>query len=323
MSMECRIWKFGIDDNYITSFLSGMSLAHEEAPRSEAWFHWKFEQSPYGEAILACAFDSGEVAGCVAYGKGIIEYSGERYRCALSYETFVRPDYQGKGLFKRLINLAEEESKKQGIQFLYNFPNENSITGFKHMGWTCRNDLQQYKIRIVRPTRTILHIKDLRKSFIPQPSNLNDIKSINLDDIKEEHGETATINPIWTKEYLLWRFFTFPNRHYYVLNSSMVFSIAMVGNRGGLVEAHILYIQSKLPKRKDKRYIGSLIDAIRKDVNPDIISYRSTAEDRFFSAARDFFKVPTHSNFCYKVLSDDFPLKDFRMLLPSINAHTY
>lgn len=321
--MICRIWDFHQDNGYVDSFLDGMAVAHDEDRKSSEWFHWKFEQSPYGKSILACAFDEDRVAGCVAYGLGIVEYNAVRYKCALSYETFVHPDYQGQGLFKKLIALSEDEAKKQGVAFLYNFPNSNSLPGFKHMGWTCRNDLQQYKIRIVRPTRTILHIKDLRKSFIPQPSNLNDIKSINLDDIKEEHGETATINPIWTKEYLLWRFFTFPNRHYYVLNSSMVFSIAMVGNRGGLVEAHILYIQSKLPKRKDKRYIGSLIDAIRKDVNPDIISYRSTAEDRFFSAARDFFKVPTHSNFCYKVLSDDFPLKDFRMLLPSINAHTY
>lgn len=321
--MDIRIWKFGVDDGYINSFLDGMALAHNEDRMSSEWFHWKFEQSPYGKSILACAFDENTVAGCVAYGKGIIEYCGKRYSCALSYETYVHPDYQGKGLFKKLISLAEEEAKCQGVQFLYNFPNENSLTGFKHMGWVCRNDLQQYQIRLVRPMRTLFHIKDLRKPFIPQPSNLIDIKSTNLDDIKEEHSVSNSINPIWTNEYLRWRFFTFPNRRYYVVNNNMVFSIVMVGNRGNLVEAHILYIQSKLPKQKDGRYIGSLIDSIRKDVKPDIVSYRSTAEDGFFLVSRYFFKVPTHSNFCYKVLSDDFPLNSFKMLLPSINAHTY
>ena len=321
--MICRIWIFNQDNSFIDSFLDGMAIAHDEAKKSPEWFHWKFEQSPYGKVIMACAFDKDKVAGCVAYGLGLIEYNSSRYKCALSYETFVHPDYQGQGLFKKLIALAEDEAKKQGVVFLYNFPNTNSLPGFKHMGWTCRNDIQQYKLRLIRPAHAVFHLNDLRKEFAPQPSNIKDIVSIPLDNVQEEEARRGVITPIWTKDYLVWRFFTFPNRRYYMVNNNDLFAIAMVGNRGRLTEVHVLYVLPRRGRRQKGRYIDSLVHSISKTLKPDIISYRSTSVDTFFSYSKGFIKVPTHSNFCYKILSDDFQLGDFKMVLPSINAHTY
>lgn len=321
--MICRIWDFHQDNGYVDSFLDGMAVAHDEDRKSSEWFHWKFEQSPYGKSILACAFDEDRVAGCVAYGLGIVEYNAVRYKCALSYETFVHPDYQGQGLFKKLIALAEDEAKKQGVSFLYNFPNSNSLPGFKHMGWICRNDIQLYKIRFLRLASVIFHLTDLKKEFVPQPSNIKEIGSIPLDNVQDGEARKGVITPVWTKEYLVWRFFTFPNRRYYVLNNNDLFAIAMIGNRGRITEAHILYVLPRKGRRQKGLYIDSLIHTISKELKPDIISYRSTSADTFFSYSKGFMEVPTHSNFCYKILSDDFPLEDFKMVLPSINAHTY
>ena len=53
-NMELRLWQYAIDDGFIPSFLEGMSIAHDEPAHDEQWFRWKFEQSPYGKAILAC-----------------------------------------------------------------------------------------------------------------------------------------------------------------------------------------------------------------------------------------------------------------------------
>ncbi len=321
--MELRIWRFGIDDNYIPSFLSGMSIAHKQPAKSEGWFHWKFEQSPYGKTILACAFDDDCVAGCVAYGKGIIQYQGVQWSCALSYETFVRPDYQGHGLFKKLISIAESEAKTQKIPFLYNFPNANSLTGFKHMGWTCRNDVEQYKIRITRLLHVLLNGKDLKKGFVPNVSNLNEIKAVVLDDVGVEKADKNTILPIWTKEYLRWRFFTYPNREYYIINNLKVFAISMIGYRGKLKDAHILYMVSKQEHIHTSSLVKQVVRIIRKEVKPDFISYTTSIGDTTLSSSFGFIKVPSHSNFCYKVLDENFTIKDFSIALPSINAHTY
>lgn len=321
--MELRIWKYGIDDCYIMSFLDGMSQAHAENPKSIEWFHWKFEHSPYGRAILACAFDGSNVAGCVAYGMGKIAYQNQVYKAALSYETFVHPNYQRRGLFKKLIELAEEEAKSQGVSFLYNFPNSNSIQGFRHMGWICRNDIEQFRIKVVRPISTLAHLLDLKKGFEPNPSNLEKIKNEKLDDIVIEGIDSQIIVPVWSKEYLRWRFFTFPNREYYVINDDDFFSIAMVGKRGRLKNVHILCILSKKQFISSDNYANKVLKEICSEVKPHIITYSNSNEDNTFPIDKGFFKVPSHSNFCYKVLDDDFPMNTFRIMLPSINAHTY
>ena len=320
--MILRTWIFGDDDKFIPCFLEGMSIAHNEPKRTEEWFHWKFEQSPYGKAILACAFDEERVAGCVAYGRGIVRYHGKDWNCALSYETFVHPDYQGKGLFKKLISLAETEMKKAGIQFLYNFPNSNSITGFKHMNWICRNDIKSFKIKPLRLLRTIFHVSDLRHSFRWNPSNIEQIKGTLLDDIVIGQTNPDILTPVWTKEYLKWRFFSFPNREYFVINNQYFFSISMVGMRGKLKIVRHLYSVSK-DEKPLSWIMKDIICAVRKETNADVFEYSSTIFDDTLNRCNFFFKLPTSSNFCYKIIDESMNIPDFEITLPSINAHTY
>lgn len=320
--MELRKWDFEKDQRYIHSFLEGMSLAHKEDIRTEEWFHWKFEKSPYGKAILACAFDNEIVAGCVAYGMGIVRYKGKDWKCALSYETFVNPKYQGHGLFKKLISLAESEMKIEGVQFLYNFPNGNSITGFKHMGWICRNDLRSFKIKICNFIPVLMHPKDLKLSFSPNQPNWPELSSTSLTNIPCEEPVQDTITPCWTVEYLQWRFFSFPNRQYHIIDNEKFFAISMVGCRGRLRSAHILYAISKL-SRKMGDAANIVVKTIQKELHVDIIEYNSTIFDNFCNRTWGFFKVPAHGNFCYKVFDDNMDVNELKIVLPSINAHTY
>lgn len=321
--MELRTWNFSTDNHYIPSFLDGMSIAHHEPRRTEDWFHWKFEQSPYGPAILACAFEDDKVAGCVAFGKGKIKYRGEIRSCALSYETFVHPDFQGRGLFKKLIKLVEAELLKEKVEFLYNFPNSNSLPGFSHMGWIIRNDLKSYKIHIARPVASILNIRDIKKAFVPLNSNFTDILNTDLSKVIVDASIDDIVRPIWTKEYLKWRFFSFPNRNYHVINTDDYFAISMIGNRGKLKDAHLLYAVSKNANEKASLYIPKILSQIKKEVKPHIITYSSTICDDLLDNVGGFWKVPSHSNFCYKVLDESLTIEDLRIVLPSINAHTY
>lgn len=320
--MEIRIWQFGSDDKYISSFLKGMAIAHNQPTRNIDWFRWKFEQSPYGKAILSCSFDGDKVAGCVAYGRGVVKYKGKNWKCALSYETFVHPDYQGQGLFKKLISLAEQEMKKEGIQFLYNFPNTNSITGFKHMNWICRNDIRVFRIKLCHPLRVLWNFSKMRQSFTPAPSNLSVLKDLYVPELPLPSISPDIINPLWTKEYIQWRFFTHPNREYLVCDNDRCFSVSMVGSRGGLKSVHILYASAK-DNRGTEFVMDEVIKYIKQRAHPDLIEYASTVMDRSLNKVFGFIKVPAHGNFCYKILDDDMQMDEFKIVLPSINAHTY
>lgn len=320
--LELRLWQFGTDDPSIPSFLEGMKVAHNEPIRKEDWFHWKFEQSPYGKAIMACAFDGNKVAGCVAYGRGIVRFKDKEWKCALSYENFVHPDYQGKGLFKKLISLAEKEMKEAGIQFLYNFPNANSITGFKHMNWICRNDIKSFKIKPLRILRVLHHIKSLKHSFSPNLSNLEEIRDISLDNIVIEQTIPDIITPIWTKEYLKWRFFTYPNREYFIVNNQDFFSISMVGMRGRLKVVRHLYSLSR-KGRPLYEIMNQIISEVKNKTQADIFEYSSTIYDDSLRMCHGFITFPSHGNFCFKVIDEEMEIDNFKIKLPSINAHTY
>lgn len=320
--MELRTWIFDRDDVFIDSFLQGSSLAHHGQLRTKEWFHWKFEQSPYGKAILACAFDENTVAGCVAYGKGLVKYHGREWKAALSYETFVRPEYQGKGLFKKLISLAESQLVKEGVQFLYNFPNSNSITGFKHMKWNCNNNIRRFYIKPLNICHCIFHTKDLRNPFQPFPSNLSFLDWVQMDKLFIENSGYEVITPIWTKEYLKWRFFSFPNRYYHVIDDDKLFSISMIGKRGKLLTARHLYSISKQGKPMSD-IMGLIIHRIQEETHADLFEFSSTIYDDSIKKVHGFFKVTAHGNFCYKILDPVMDVSNFKMVFPSINAHTY
>lgn len=321
--MELRIWQFEKDNRFIDSYLSSGNVAHNEHQRTRDWFRWKFEQNPYGKAILACAFDGDIVAGNVAMGLGVATFNGKIIKYALSYETFVNPKYQGRGLFKKLIEIVDEECKKQGISFVYNFPNNKSLTGFIRMGYIPINNYSEYRIKIKNWAKVILHIMDLRKSFNPNPSNLYQIKNFDIPELKPLFANN-TIIPHWSKEYLEWRFQTYKNSEYWMYFQKGVFGIVRLGYRGCLLEAQVLYAQCTVGSKLSKQNVSDFEKELSKCVNPDFISYCVSP----YSEIRNLIKnwtiiVPNRSHFTYKIFDSSLDNIKFKIALNNIDSHTY
>lgn len=314
--MEIRLWEYGNDDKFIESFLNSASLAHKQPIKTKEWFKWKFECNPYGKAILACAFDQETVAGCVALGLGIASYRGKTIKCALSYETFVNPSYQGKGLFKKLISLAEDACKKNEVDYLYNFPNSNSLPGFKHMGWNHIPNEIEYRIKIVKPFNLIVNYKSLKKGFVAD-KNINSDNQL-MYDIVSPPINSEVVTPIWTQEYIKWRFLELPHSRYVIYNDLSYIGIARVGYRGKIKECQILLIQCNETQSQYK-HTSSFIKYLKKVEAPTIISM-CCAKDSHTS--RCLIKVPNHINFTNKILSEDIDIRALQNI-SGIDFHTY
>ena len=317
--MELRLWQYGIDDKYIQSFLESASLAHKQPMKSKEWFKWKFEKSPYGKAILACAFDGETVAGCVALGLGIMTLNKKEVKCALSYETFVNPQYQGKGLFKKLITLAEDNCKTLGIEYLYNFPNSQSLPGFKSMGWTYVPNEIEYRIKVMNPIRVIKNFKSIKKNFAPnRPVFVTAPSTIHTFHSNEEYN---ILTPLWTAEYIKWRFIDFPQAQYIISSNSQYFAIARVGYRGVLKECQILLLQHN----KDLSFnqtAHKFSKHLYKTEHPDLISICCTSNTQISHDIKRMIKVPTRANFTYKCLSNEIH-QNVKQIISSIDFHTY
>lgn len=98
----------------------------------------------------------------------LLNYEGKRILAAQSGDTMTLPKHQGKGLFTQLARKTYETGTEKGIEFVFGFPNKNSMPGFsKKLDWKFEEDeMAFYKIkRIYLPFSMLAKVKSL--AFIP------------------------------------------------------------------------------------------------------------------------------------------------------------
>lgn len=77
-------------------------------------------------------------------------YKGKQYLAAQSGDTMTHPKHVGKGLFTTLAKMTYELAKQEGIQFIFGFPNENSLPGFvRKLSWVQDDNLKNYKWQVL------------------------------------------------------------------------------------------------------------------------------------------------------------------------------
>lgn len=120
-------------------------------PISEAYFKNKQNTGFLGASHI----------GYIAYSKnhspaafyGVYPYlctdNSEKILAAQSGDTMTHPDHRGKGLFPILAQKTFDLAKKEGVNFIFGFPNENSYPVFiKKLGWTHHENLNSYVIEV-------------------------------------------------------------------------------------------------------------------------------------------------------------------------------
>jgi len=317
--MELRIFNYDKDNEYIESFLTSASLAHKLPKKSKEWFEWKFKDNPFGQTILACAFDKNKIVGCVAYGLQNFNIKGKVIKGALSFETFVHPEYQGKGLFSNLLSVAEKKAIENNVALLLNFPNANSLKGFQNNAWE-RIFVVEYWTKGKHPLVIPLHIKDIKHSFEPSPSNLDQL----VKPVSFSYYPSGNLESEITYDYLMWRFFTYPIAEYHYFESSEYDAIVRIGKRGKIKEAQVLFVNIK---QSDNFGLKSLLKNLEHEIDYDLISFPISRNNRLRVelVKNGFIKVPNSTNVCYKIIGETFLTKAMveKISLSAINFHTY
>jgi GNAT superfamily N-acetyltransferase len=319
--MKYVIFDFLRDFMMIDSFLESASIAHKQSIKSKKWFLWKFRDNPFGESILACAITDNKVVGCVALGMQDFLYEGDIVKGAISFETFVHPNFQGRGIFKKLIELAEKEACKRGIKFLLNFPNSNSLKGFQNSGWNNIN-CSEYWIKWNYFFKFLFNMKELRKSFSPNPANFKKLLENKDLSFKIFYDSNLSFTSFINDRYLDWRFYEYPNAEYEIVNNENLFSIVRIGYRGTLKEIQVLFVGMKSPKRVS---ISNLIDEYKKQTTFDIISFPISKQNKIRNKLIQllFIRVPNKTNVTYKIIDKNSRIDFNKLELSAINYHTY
>lgn len=104
---------------------------------SQRFFDWKHNQGPFGRSPGWVAVDHGRVVGFRTFLRWEFEGpDGEVLRAVRAVDTATHPDYQGRGIFRRLTLAALDDLRAEGVSFVFNTPNASSRPGYLKMGWT-------------------------------------------------------------------------------------------------------------------------------------------------------------------------------------------
>ena len=107
---------------------------------NEAFFRWKHLDNPAGSSPMWVASTGDRLVGlpdlpAVALRRGRRRAAAHAVRAV---DTATHPDFQGRGIFSRLTLGALDELRDEGVDFVFNTPNDQSRPGYLKMGWQVR-----------------------------------------------------------------------------------------------------------------------------------------------------------------------------------------
>lgn len=202
------------------------------------YYRWLYQENPTGRAITGNAASDGELVGHYALVPVPIWWEGHKMVAGLGVRSLTRRDFQGRGIFARLVTMVNEVAGRQGIQLTYVVPSPESHPWFiKMLGFEEKSQVSLW----VRPLRFAPLIQFLPRwprfmASVPRgldfaiapllrtivarrnPYGLEirrvDEFGLEFDALWERAKRDFRFSAIRTNEHLRWRFGQGPTRDY-------------------------------------------------------------------------------------------------------------
>ncbi len=195
-----------IRDLYIKSYNRNKSLRI---------FNYKLDKSPYGKPIAYLMKYKKLIVGFYVITPVIVKINGKNVLGGMSFLTMTHPDHQRRGIFKRLAKKTFCTAKKKGYKFVFSYSvNENSINGFKKLGFTYKI-IYHYELN-KKSKLSKKYLKLIKNNF---PKKIDSL----LEECKEIRQNKIYI--LKDKKFLQWRFEKNPTKYFTVFEENQYFII--------------------------------------------------------------------------------------------------
>ncbi|MBX0333248.1 GNAT family N-acetyltransferase [Pontibacter sp. HSC-14F20] len=174
------------------------SLGEGLIQKSEKLWNWKHVNNPHGASPILVAEQDGQVVGVRAFLRWQWKYKGQVFQAIRAVDTATHPEFQGKGIFKKLTLQGLNDALDEGIHLVYNTPNESSKPGYLKMGWV---DIGRMALKL---KVNVLAYKQFDLPVLPEQdwvklSNL--LPNISNPIVKAEQAQT-----LLSPDYIKWRY---------------------------------------------------------------------------------------------------------------------
>ncbi|HEX6194648.1 MAG TPA: GNAT family N-acetyltransferase [Jiangellaceae bacterium] len=132
---EIVIRRMGPSDEPAVLALIEAALGRQPDPRNAGFFAWKHAENAYGPSPSWVALDGERVVGLRTLMRWEFETPTGSARAVRAVDTATHPECQGRGIFSALTRQALAELREEGIDFVFNTPNDKSRPGYLKLGW--------------------------------------------------------------------------------------------------------------------------------------------------------------------------------------------
>jgi GNAT superfamily N-acetyltransferase len=220
-------------DTDLPEVLDVLRLSLGEPPgltRTPDLFAWKHLENPFGRSLMLVAESEGQIAGFRAFMRWeLAQPGGTMLRCIRAVDTATHPDYQRRGIFRLLTMAGIDLAIDEGIDLVFNTPNEKSGAGYLTMGWS---DVGEVGV-MARPA-----LGAVRSARRNAPWGLPPRRAID-DSLPQAvfeafaHRTSSGLRTPRTPAYLRWRFGAHPTAHYLFAHTGAAAAIGRAHIRNG------------------------------------------------------------------------------------------
>ena len=218
--------------------LCEVALRWPSDPRNEQLFRWKHLANPFGPSPMWIATAGDRIVGFRAMMPWRFKKKdGSSMRAVRAVDTATHPDFQRRGIFSALNTLAVEALTADGVDFVFNTPNADSLPGYVKQGWV---DLGPVPL-MARPAGLggLIDMTSARAratkwsgalSVGVEPSSINCLPVVPFGEISSETGH----------DFVLWRYSQGPVSYRAIAEagSGLIVRVRQRGRARELVVAH-------------------------------------------------------------------------------------
>ena len=250
----------GVADRGRVVELCRASLGWAPHDPNEAFFAWKHDENPFGPSPAWVAeTENGDLAGLRVFLRWRFRTpDGATLRAVRAVDTATHPDHQGKGIFTRLTRGALPDLHDDGVDLIFNTPNDKSRPGYLKMGWSEVGRVP-VGVRVASP-RSLPRVLRARTAaeLWSRPSDIGDPAPDVLADEAAVRGLLDACGPARgiatdrTVTYLQWRYRFPPLRYRAVLVGRTIeegLVILRLRGRGPALEGAVCEVLAPDPAR--------------------------------------------------------------------------
>ncbi|MEJ7582505.1 MAG: GNAT family N-acetyltransferase [Acidimicrobiales bacterium] len=192
--------------------LLASALGRDDDPRFEALYAWKHEDNPFGPSVKVVAVDGAEIVGFRGLMRWRWRHGHRVIEAVRAVDTATHPDHQGRGIFTRLTQHALETLAAEGVGFVFNTPNSQSLPGYLKMGWqvvgrvpiSVRFRSPRAAVRMVRARTPAQRWSERSDAGEAAGEVLDDTGA--LTDLLDSQPSSSGLRTVRSASYLAWRY---------------------------------------------------------------------------------------------------------------------